>query len=96
MFSVTCAFFALGLAGGSLAAVFNNGAGSVHKIAGIGLFLAILLLAVGHGVNLVLAISSGFIHGLRLNVIEFFNWGVQDEGNAFRPFMRKGGTPWIP
>src|SRR4029079_10775872 len=82
--------FALGLASASLAAVFN---GMAHKLynnsMAFGLVLAIGVLFFGHVVNFLLSISSGFIHGLRLNVIEFFNWGVQEEGNAYRPFMRK-------
>ena len=43
--------------------------------------------------NFVLSLSSGFIHGLRLNVIEFFKWGVKDEGTAYRPFERKESMP---
>jgi V/A-type H+/Na+-transporting ATPase subunit I len=82
--------FALGLASASLAGVFNEMAGNLYrKSAAFGLVLAIGVLLFGHIVNLLLSISSGFIHGLRLNVIEFFNWGVQEEGNAYRPFMRK-------
>jgi vacuolar-type H+-ATPase subunit I/STV1 len=27
---------------------------------------------------------------LRLNVIEFFNWGLPEEGPLFRPFKKKG------
>ena len=38
-----------------------------------------LILVVGHTLNFVLAIVSGFVHGLRLNLIEFFKWSVFDE-----------------
>ena len=31
---------------------------------------------------------SGFVHGLRLNLIEFFNWSVNEEGVAFEPFSK--------
>ena len=44
--------------------------------------------------NFVLSLSSGFIHGVRLNVIEFFNWGVKDEGVVYRPFERKETGSW--
>ena len=40
----------------------------------------------GHGLNLTLGLISGVVHGLRLNLIEFYNWSVFDEGAAFRPF----------
>ena len=82
--------FALGLASASLAAAFNGMARDIHQaVPGIGLLFALLVLLLGHALNFVLSMSSGFIHGLRLNVIEFFNWGVKDEGNPYRPFERK-------
>jgi V/A-type H+-transporting ATPase subunit I len=87
--------FALGLASASLATVFNNMADNLHrKFAGLGLLFAILLMLIGHAVNLGMSVASGFIHGLRLNVIEFFNWGVQEEGKVYRPFARKEAVPW--
>lgn len=81
--------FALGLASGSLAAEFNNMAAGINEsMPGIGLFLALLVLLLGHAVNLVLGLASSVIHGLRLNVIEFFNWGLKEEGALFKPFRR--------
>ena len=87
--------FALGLASGALAAAFNGMAGDVREaVPGVGFLFAILVLLIGHSLNFVLSLSSGFIHGLRLNVIEFFKWGVKDEGTPYRPFARKEGAPW--
>jgi len=81
--------FALGLASGSLAAEFNNmGAGINDAMPGVGVFFAFLLLFLGHAVNLLLGLASAVIHGLRLNVIEFFNWGLKEEGSLFKPFRR--------
>jgi V/A-type H+-transporting ATPase subunit I len=83
--------FALGLASASLAIAFNGmAAGAREAIPGVGLLAALTILVVGHSLNLLLAVTSGFIHGLRLNVIEFFNWGLPDEGSLFRPFRKKG------
>ena len=66
-------------------------AADVHAaFPGIGLLFALLILALGHALNFVLAIASGVIHGLRLNFIEFFDWGVKEEGHLFRVFQRKG------
>ncbi|QDY71194.1 V-type ATP synthase subunit I [Qingshengfaniella alkalisoli] len=85
--------FALGLASASLAATFNNLAGELaENVAGIGVFLALIVLVFGHVVNLALGILSGVVHGLRLNFIEFFGWGLSDEGYPFKAFARKERT----
>jgi V/A-type H+-transporting ATPase subunit I len=82
--------FALGLASSSLAVTFNQLAEQVHEaVPGLGLLLAILILLLGHAINLALGIISGFVHGLRLNFIEFFNWSLSAEGYPFRPFAKK-------
>jgi V/A-type H+-transporting ATPase subunit I len=82
--------FALGLASASLALAFNDLAKQASELVeGIGFLLAIIVLIIGHGLNLLLAIVSGFVHGLRLNLIEFFSWGVKDEGHPFRAFARR-------
>jgi V/A-type H+-transporting ATPase subunit I len=87
--------FALGLASASLAIAFNDMARDVRgAVPGIGFFFGLLILVLGHALNFLLSLSSGFIHGLRLNVIEFFKWGVKDEGNPFRPFKRKESASW--
>ena len=83
--------FALGLASASLAVAFNGMAADAREaIPGVGLLVALLILVIGHSLNLLLAVASGFIHGLRLNVIEFLNWGLPEEGPLFRPFKKKG------
>lgn len=82
--------FALGMAGASLAVEFNHmAAGLMEAVPGVGLLFALLLLVLGHVLNIILGIASAVIHGLRLNVIEFFNWGLKEEGILFRPFRRK-------
>lgn len=87
--------FALGLASASLAAVFNDLAKQVyHSIPGFKLLFALLILLIGHSINFALSLMSGFIHGLRLNYIEFFNWGLPDEGAPFKPFSKKERSTW--
>lgn len=82
--------FALGLASASLAMAFNDMAADVRQaMPGIGVLFGLLILLLGHALNFLLSVASGFIHGLRLNVIEFFKWGVKEEGNPYRPFTRK-------
>ena len=83
--------FALGLASASLALTFNQLAEQVmHSMPGPGLFLGILILLLGHTLNLMLCLMSGLVHGLRLNFIEFYNWSVSDEGYPFKAFSKKG------
>ena len=82
--------FALGLASASLASTFNNMAGQVKEaLPGIGILFALLIAVLGHTMNFVLSLSSGFIHGLRLNFIEFFRWSISEEGQPFNAFARK-------
>ena len=87
--------FALGLAGASLAATFNSLAVAARDSVSVGGFLLFFLIILfGHGLNLVLAIMSGVIHGLRLNLMEFYNWGIQGEGYPFKAFAKRGGSKW--
>ena len=83
--------FALALASASLAIAFNDLAKQVHEavIPGMGLILSFFVLVIGHGLNLVLGIMAGVVHGLRLNVIEFLNWSTPEEGYPFRAFAKK-------
>jgi V/A-type H+-transporting ATPase subunit I len=88
--------FALGLATSSLAVSFNDMAHQIHAaMPRIGIILALMVLVLGHAMNLVLGISSCVIHGLRLNVIEFFNWGLKEEGRLYQPFKRKEHGAWM-
>ncbi len=81
--------FALGLASSQLAMTFNDLARGVLDYPGFGVLLAAAIIVLGHGLNLVLAVMSGVVHGLRLNCIEFFNWSLHEEGHAFQPFAKK-------
>jgi V/A-type H+-transporting ATPase subunit I len=87
--------FALGLASASLASTFNDLAGQVREaVPGIGLLFGLVIVILGHGMNFVLSLSSGVIHGLRLNLIEFLNWSISEEGYPFKAFARKEKTSW--
>ncbi|HWJ71989.1 MAG TPA: V-type ATP synthase subunit I [Kaistia sp.] len=82
--------FALGLASASLATTFNTMATGVDLARpGLGLLMSILILAFGHTINFVIGIMGGVVHGLRLNYIEFFGWGLPDEGYPFSAFAKK-------
>lgn len=74
--------YALGLAGGIVASTLNEIAGSLV------FFGAGILLVLGHGINMVLAIVGGVIHGLRLNFIEWYHYSFEGGGKAFRPLRK--------
>ena len=87
--------FALGLASTSLALTFNQLAfGVIEAVPGVGVLLGILILLLGHLLNFVLSVVSGVVHGLRLNLIEFYHWGVSDEGYPFKAFAKKEPETW--
>lgn len=87
--------FALGLAGAQMAITFNDLArDAMTNIAGLGTLAAVCILLVGHGLNLLLVIMSGVVHGLRLNYIEFFNWGLDSEGYQFKPLRKRRIGIW--
>lgn len=82
--------FALGLASASLAATFNQLAADIHSAnPGVGLLFAGIVLLFGHSINILIGIMSGVVHGLRLNYIEFFGWGLTEEGYPFRAFAKR-------
>ena len=74
--------YALGLAGSIMAETFN-GIGR-----NVGLFLGVLVILLGHSVNVMLGVMAGMIHGLRLNFIEWYHYCFDGGGRLFRPLMR--------
>lgn len=86
--------FALGFAGTSLALAFNDlAAKAAAQLEPVGLLPAAMILIVGHSLNFALGIAGGFVHGLRLNFIEFFNWSLGSEGRPFVAFQKREVVP---
>lgn len=85
--------FALGLASAKLSETFNGLGASAWDSAGFGVLAAIGIVVLGHTLNLVLSIMSGVVHGLRLNCIEFYRWGLPEEGFSFKAFAKKAKQP---
>jgi len=87
--------FALGLAGSSLSGTFNSlGMALDDAVPGIGVLLAFFVIVFGHVLNFGLSLMGAVIHGLRLNYIEFFNWGMPEEGYLFKAFAKKESGLW--
>jgi V/A-type H+-transporting ATPase subunit I len=81
--------FALGLAAVKLAEVFNHLAAASFEAKGVGVLLGVLILLVGHAINFAMGIMGGVVHSLRLNLIEFFNWSLPEEGQRFEALTKK-------
>lgn len=80
--------YALGLAGGMLGKAFNDiaamtlGDGSF----GFGWLAFVVILIIGHALNLAMCCLGAFVHPLRLNFLEFFkNSGYDGKGRQYRP-----------
>ena len=77
--------FAVGMASLAIAQSFNNMASGLLQ--GFALPAGILVLVIGHGLNLVMALLSVVVHGVRLNLLEFSGQlGMEWTGVEYDPF----------
>lgn len=74
--------YALGLSGALVMATINDLASALVAP------LAILILVLGHAVNIVLGIMGGIIHGLRLNFLEWYHYSFEGGGKRFIPLEK--------
>jgi len=74
--------YALGLAGSIVASTANQMGSDV------GFFFGFIIIILGHGINIGLAILSGIIHGLRLNFLEWYHTCFEGGGFPFLPLKR--------
>ena len=89
--------FAVGLAGSMVAQIFNSMAVPADGLGsfGIGFLLkiitAVLILAAGHGLNLLLTALSVIVHAVRLNLLEYAGNHLEMEwsGYIYKPFALK-------
>ncbi|TVR01842.1 MAG: V-type ATP synthase subunit I [Spirochaetaceae bacterium] len=81
--------FAVGLATVAIAASFNAMAlGMADGI--VGSVAAVLVLFMGHTLNLAMAALAVIVHGVRLNMLEFSNHlGMEWSGVQYRPFQNQ-------
>ncbi len=79
--------FAVGLAGACIAGSFNGMAFDLCKVSAWLLPAGILVVLIGHSLNIALALLSVLVHAVRLNTLEFSNHtGLSWSGQAFNPF----------
>lgn len=82
--------FAVGTATLAVASAFNDMALQMGAGGGIGTLFAVLILFLGHTLNILLAAMGVLVHGIRLNTLEFAGHiGLQWTGIRFLPFMQK-------
>lgn len=76
--------WAVGLAGGVLAASFNE------MVRPLPMLIMVLILIAAHLLNFALGLVAVFAHGVRLNLLEFSNHlGMEWTGREYDPFCKK-------
>lgn len=82
--------FALGLAGGIIAQVFNElAAGLSPDVPVVGFIIMAIILIIGHGINIFVNTLGAFVHPIRLTFVEFYkNADFEGGGREFVPFKR--------
>jgi V/A-type H+-transporting ATPase subunit I len=84
--------FAVGLATVEIAKSFNTMAAGVAD--GVfGIAAAVVILFLGHTLNLIMGALSVVVHGIRLNMLEFSrHMGMEWSGIPYRPFRKREQT----
>ncbi len=80
---------AVGLASVQLALIINENVGIMFNQGGVMIIFGILLLIIGHLINIILGLFGPFIHSLRLHYVEFFKRFYTGGGKKFIPFGEK-------
>ena len=82
--------WALGIAGIQLADAFNTIVGQIWGAGILGWIGGVLILFLGHGLNLILSALSVLVHGIRLNALEFsMHIGLEWTGFEYKPFVAR-------
>ena len=83
--------FAIGLSGGILAMVFNQLAvGMSPDIPVVKQLVMLLILLLGHSINLFMCVLSSVVHPLRLTFVEFYkNAGFEAATRVFTPLKNE-------
>ena len=84
--------FALGVSSAILGYVFNDLALQMSgDIPVLSQLIFVVILLIGHGLNIFMASLGAFVHPMRLTFVEFYkNAGFKGGGKSYDPFRRKG------
>ena len=81
--------FAVGLASVEIARSFNEIAANINGGA-FSVIVSVLLLIIGHSLNIAMGALSIIVHGVRLNMLEFSgHLGIEWHGTPFQPFAEE-------
>lgn len=81
---------ALGLGTGIIAFAMNTIAGiMVELVPYVGFIIGIIVIILGHSLNIALSTLGAFIHSSRLQFVEFFGKFMEGGGKDFEPFTRE-------
>ena len=81
--------YALGLAGAKLGEAFNTIAVQALGDGGANWIFFVLIVLVGHTLNVAMCVLGAFVHPLRLNFLEFFkNSGYEGTGRKYKPLQQ--------
>ena len=79
--------WAVGLAGVGISQTVNQMAGPMVGKLTVWILGGVVLLAFGHGLNIILSVLSVIVHGVRLNMLEFSgHLGMEWSGYKYEPF----------
>ena len=80
---------AIGVSSVKLAEVVNEISGEMFRSGGALILVGLLILVIGHAVNIGLGLLGSFLHSLRLHYVEFFTKFFHGGAEKYKPFGAK-------